>query len=41
MLIHFLGGDLCLDTASPAVVVVSKLRYVEMIDRIGQALRRI
>ena len=40
MLIHFLGGVLCLDTASPAVVV-SKLRYVKMLDRIGQALGRI
>ena len=29
------------DTASPAVEVVSELRYVKMIDRIGQALRRI
>ena len=29
------------NTARPAVEVVSKLRYVKLNDRIGQALRRI
>ena len=29
------------ETTRPAVEVVSELRYVKMIDRIGRALRRI
>ena len=46
MLIHFLGGIVSMSSAesletAKQEVMVSYLRYVKMIDRIGQALRRI